>query len=63
MQLTGMFWFGLVLLILGSGPLLAEIAFSNDADLKPIGPALLASLTLWPSAILIWVGWWTRFDG
>jgi hypothetical protein len=59
MQLTRMFWFGLVLLILGSGPLLAEIAFSNDADLKPIGSALLASLTLWPSAILIWVGWWT----
>jgi hypothetical protein len=61
MQMTKMFWFGLALLIVGSGPLLAAIAFSRDPDPNPIGWGLLASVTFWPSFVLIAVGWRRSF--
>jgi len=57
MRLTRMFWFGLALLIVGTGPLLAVIGFSRDPNPNPIGPGLLAFVTFWPSVILMVVGW------
>jgi len=56
MQIPKMFWFGLALLIVGSGPLLAAIAFSRDPDPNSIAFELLAGATFWPSVILIMVG-------
>jgi hypothetical protein len=62
MKLTKMFWLGLVLLIVGTGPLLAIIVLSSDPNPNPIGPGLLAFVTFWPSVILIGVGWRRSFD-
>jgi hypothetical protein len=61
MQLTKMFWFGLALLIAGSGPLLTVIASSRDPNPNPIGWGLLAFVTFWPSVVLIVVGWRRSF--
>jgi len=52
---------GLVLLILGTGPLLfiiaaAAVGLWPDPDPNPIGPGLLAAVTFWPAAICIAVG-------
>ena len=52
---------GLLLFVLGSGPLLAIIALAAvglwpDPDPNPVGPGLLASLTFWPSVICLAVG-------
>jgi hypothetical protein len=56
-RLTKMFWFGVALLVVGTGPLLAVILFSSDPNPNPIGPGLLAFVTFWPSVALIVVGW------
>jgi hypothetical protein len=54
-KLTHLFWIGLVLLILGTGPLLAivlaaELGLLSDPNPNPnpIGPGLLAFFTFWP---------------
>ena len=52
---------GLLLLILGTGPLLAillaaSLGLTNDPNPNPIGPGLLAFFTFWPSVALIVVG-------
>jgi hypothetical protein len=52
---------GLVLLILGTGPLLfiiaaAAVGLWPDPDPNPIGPGLLAAVTFWPAVICIAVG-------
>jgi hypothetical protein len=49
---------GLVLLILGTGPLLfiiaaAAVGLWPDPDPNPIGPGLLAAVTFWPAVICI----------
>jgi len=53
-KLTRLFWIGLAVLVLGSGPLLvvgAAAAFGLLAD--PIGPNLLAFFTFWLAVIMI----------
>jgi hypothetical protein len=57
-KLTVVFWIGLVLLVLGTGPLLlivvaAELGLTSDPNPNPIGPGLLAFFTFWPAVILI----------
>ena len=60
-RLSRKFWTGLILLLLGSGPLLtvillAWLGVTNDPDPNPVGFGLLAFLTFWPSVILMIVG-------
>jgi hypothetical protein len=50
-----------VLLILGTGPLLAivlaaELGLLSDPNPNPIGPGLLAFFTFWPAVIMIALG-------
>jgi len=57
-KLSRLFWIGLALLILGTGPLLAIIAAASlgllsDRNPNPIGPGLLTFFTFWPAVILI----------
>jgi hypothetical protein len=52
---------GLVLFVLGCGPLLAIIALAAvglwpDPNPNPVGPGMLAFLTFWPSVICLAVG-------
>jgi hypothetical protein len=53
--------FGLVLLLIGSGPLLfiivaAAIGLWPDPNPNPIGPGLLFFFTFWPAVICIAIG-------
>ena len=57
-KLTRLFWIGLGLLALGTGPLLlivlaASLGLLRDPNPNPIGPGLLAFVTFWPAVILI----------
>jgi hypothetical protein len=57
-RLSRLFWIGLALLVLGTGPLLlivaaAELGLTGDPNPNPIGPGLLAFFTFWPAVILI----------
>lgn len=45
---------GVVLLAVGTGPLLVVILFDPAAN--PVGPGLLAFLTFWPAVMLTLVG-------
>ena len=52
---------GVIMLVVGTGPLLAIIAAAKlgltaDPDPNPVGPGMLAGLTFWPSVILIGLG-------
>ncbi len=51
---------GIVLLVVGSGPLLFIIAAAAglwpDPNPNPIGPGLLSFVTFWPAVICIVVG-------
>ena len=52
---------GLVMFLLGSGPLLLIIAAAAvglwpDPNPNPVGPGLLAALTFWPAVICIVIG-------
>jgi hypothetical protein len=52
---------GLVLLVVGTGPLLiiivaAAVGLWPDPNPNPVGPGLLCGLTLWPAIICIVVG-------
>lgn len=56
-----LFRIGLTVLVLGSGPLLvvillAKLGVASDRNPNPVGPGLLAGLTLWPALILMAVG-------
>ena len=60
-RLSRVFWIGLILFILGSGPLLtvillAWLGVTKDPNPKPVGFGMLAFLTFWPSVILVIVG-------
>ena len=56
-KLSRLFWIGLGLLIIGTGPLFAIGAAASlgigDPNPNPIGPGLLAFFTFWPAVILI----------
>lgn len=60
-RLPRLFWFGVVLLAIGSGPLLLIILAAalglGDPDPNPIGPGLLALITFWPAIMMIGIGW------
>jgi hypothetical protein len=54
---------GLVMFLLGSGPLLfiiiaADLGLWPDPNPNPIGFGILAGLTFWPSLILMAIGVW-----
>jgi hypothetical protein len=54
---------GLILLIIGSGPLVgvmlyAKLGFYHDPDPNPVFLGMLAGLTFWPSLILLGAGIW-----
>jgi hypothetical protein len=56
-----LFLAGLVLLLLGSGPLLAIIAASSlgltrDPNPNPVGFGILAMFTFWPSIAMMAIG-------
>lgn len=58
-----LFKIGLVLFILGSGPLLliivaASLGLTRDPNPNPVGPGILAMLTFWPSVICMAIGAW-----
>jgi hypothetical protein len=61
LRLSRVFWTGLVLLVLGSGPLLtvillAWLGLTKDPNPNPVGLGIIAFLTFWPSVILLIVG-------
>jgi hypothetical protein len=52
---------GLLLLVLGCGPLLgiilaAELGLTSDPNPNPVGPGILAMFSFWPSLILLIAG-------
>jgi hypothetical protein len=53
-------WTGIALLLIGTGPLLANVAYlelwQGDRNPNPIGTGMLAMVTFWPSIILIVIG-------
>lgn len=60
-RMPKIFWSGVVLLMVGSGPLLAivvaaELGLTRDPNPNPVGPGLLAALTFWPAVIMIVIG-------
>ena len=60
-RLSRVFWIGLILFMVGSGPLLtvillAWLGVTDDPNPNPIGFGILAFLTFWPSVILVIVG-------
>ena len=57
-KLSLLFWIGLALLVLGTGPLLviilaASLGLLSDPNPNPIGPGLLTFVTFWPAVIMI----------
>ena len=51
--------YGTIGLICGTGPLLVAVAVAHlrgDPNPNPIGPGILAGLTIWPSVICLVVG-------
>jgi hypothetical protein len=62
-----MFWLGLAVVALGTGPLLALVAaaalgLTRDPDPNPIGLGLLAFVTFWPGVIMMGAGLVTAID-
>jgi hypothetical protein len=60
-RVSRLFWIGLALFLLGSGPLLliillARLGFTHDPNPNPVAFGILAGLTFWPSLILMVVG-------
>ena len=54
---------GLVLLVLGTGPLVgvlvaARLGWGDDPNPNPVLLGMLAAATFWPSIILIGIGVW-----
>jgi hypothetical protein len=61
--MSKLFWIGITLLVLGSGPLLLIIAASSlrllsdpNPNPNPIGPGLLFFFTFWPGVVLTILG-------
>lgn len=62
LQFGRLFWLGLGLFVVGSGPLLLVILFAalgllDDPNPNPVGFGILAALTFWPSIIMMLVGY------
>ena len=60
-RLSRAFWMGVILLALGSGPLLtvillASLGLTKDPNPNPVGFGIIAFLTFWPGVILMIVG-------
>jgi len=60
-RMSRFFWIGLVLLCVGTGPLLivilaAQLGLTRDPNPNPVGFGILALFTFWPSVLLIVVG-------
>ena len=59
-RLTRSFWIGLVILVVGSGPLLvilllASLGVTKDPNPNPVGLGMIAFLTFWPSVgVILW---------
>ena len=58
---SGYFIAGVLLFVIGTGPLLtvialAKLGFTRDPNPNPVGCGILAMLTFWPSLILMLVG-------
>jgi hypothetical protein len=56
-----LFWIGIALLVLGTGPLIAVIVaaslgLTRDPDPNPIGFGLLAAVTFWPGVAVTAIG-------
>jgi hypothetical protein len=52
-------WIGVALLVVGSGPLLTSIVYSEsqgESNPNPVGLGMLAMVTFWPSIILVAIG-------
>ena len=61
-----LFLMGLLLFVFGTGPLLvlivaAKLGLTSDPNPNPIGLALLAMLTFWPSLIMMAAGVWKTY--
>ena len=59
---------GLVLLVVGSGPLVAimlvaKLGFTDDPNPNPVLFGFLAGITFWPALILMAVGAWRARRG
>ncbi len=57
-RLSFLFWTGLILFVVGSGPLLviillAALGMTRDPNPNPVGLGILAFLTFWPSVGLM----------
>jgi hypothetical protein len=53
-RLTRLFWIGIILFVVGTGPLLAiiiaaSLGLTRDPNPNPIFLGILAGLTIWPS--------------
>src|SRR5713226_4973324 len=60
-RMSRFLWIGLVLLCVGTGPLLivilaAQLGLTRDPNPNPVGFGILALFTFWPSVLLIVVG-------
>ena len=58
---NGLFTAGLIVLVLGSSPLIAIILLAKigvwpDPDPNPVGPGLLTFITFWPGVLLMIIG-------
>jgi hypothetical protein len=67
-RLSRLFWVGLILLALGSGPLLtiivlAGLGLTKDPNPNPVGFGIIAGLTFWPSVIMVIVGMVRSYRG
>jgi hypothetical protein len=56
------FWFGLALFVIGTGPLLIVILLSAlgllaDPNPNPVGLGILAAITFWPSVLMMLVSY------
>jgi hypothetical protein len=60
-HLTRSFWTSLVVLVLGSGPLLVFLVFSEDPRANPVGLGMIAGVTFWPCIIFMLWELWSSF--
>jgi hypothetical protein len=59
--ISPLLWVGLVVLVLGSGPLVAiivaaRLGWTSDPNPNPVGPGILAFFTFWPGVALCVAG-------
>ncbi len=68
-RVSRLFWIGLALFVIGSGPLLviifmASLGATKDPNPNPVVFGILAGLAFWPSLILMIIGFvksWNRY--